>query len=156
MRNSNPNAIPGTGLKKERGGYILHRADGTYYTIELVDPSATECTYTTPSQAPPPGDTIVAVYHTHPQLFLELMYGCPGWAQDPSDGKKPAFADPNDPSKGGGSPADWNATLQGFPIWAFTKDGHLYRLEQAYYDFRSSNPFKWVENPAAPGCFTTP
>ena len=165
MLNSRPWATPGYGLKKEIGGVIWQAPDGHYYTQEVVDPNATECSYdravtTIPiSQGGPiPGSTPVGTYHTHPSSTNEVTYGCPGWAQTLSDGKKPAHADPDALTAGGGSPADWETTVDTYPLYAITKSGHIYKLTNAYRtpeSKRATNPFKYelLTNPGCPTKF---
>jgi hypothetical protein len=164
MDMSNPDATPGTGQRKEIGGYIIQRPDGTFYTKEYPDPGATECTYLPPPTPPPglpPGDFPTARYHTHPQNTGEDTYGCngttpsgQGWAQVLGDGLQVPPADPHDPDAGGGSNADWLSTLDGSPTWVYTKNGRAYKLDEAWVSNRSQNPNRWESDPMAIGCFT--
>ena len=56
LAHSDPSATPGTGVKKERGGFIWQEPNGgRIYTQEIVDPNATECSYT-PQPLPSPPD----------------------------------------------------------------------------------------------------
>lgn len=161
LRNSNPNATPGTGVKKERGGVIwFDTTSKSLYTQEIVDPNATECTYNNPGgmiTPPIPGSIGRGYFHTHPSGKLEKTYGCPGWSQTPADGLPPAPANPDDPKAGGGSPGDWNSVSApgSFPNYVISKTGTLYKLtpEFAPPAKRKTNPHKW-ELKSNPGCPT--
>lgn len=155
LRNSNPDATPGTGQKKEIGGYIWKALDGRYYTQEVADPTATECTYNIQPLpvAPESGSSAVGKFHTHPSAPGEAAYGCLGWAQTPDDGLPPAKADPDRPKSGGGSDDDWAATSDTYPVYVITKTNRVYKLDQQYANNRPKNPLKW-ELDSYPGCPT--
>jgi hypothetical protein len=161
LKQSNPDATPGTGAKKEQAGAIFRRPDGTYFTFAAVDPNATEChvSLNTISPTPPasePGAMLVAVYHTHPSGTNEKTYGCnpiegKPQAQTLNDGLPVPRAAPN--AQGGGSPGDWQAANQGFPHYTINKDGFLWRLDPNVPDQdRRKNPNKWNWKKAPPGC----
>ena len=149
LANSNPNATPGSGQKREHGGIVWRDANGNFYTQEVPDPNATECSFHTTVFASvpiPPGAQAEAFYHTHPSGKFEPTYGCgSGWAAYPGDGLRPAAADPDDPKAGGGSPLDWkqHETPGDFPDYVITKTGRVYKLDNQWYNNRSKNPNKY-------------
>ena len=146
---SNPNATPGTGLKREHGGIIWRAPDGHIYTQLVFDPNSTECTYDPkvliPAALSPPIDSseALATFHAHPSGNFEITYGCPGWAQTPNDIRPPAKAFPDDPASGGGSvDGDWKS-LSGYPMYVITKTNRIYRLDPQWISNPSQNPNKW-------------
>ena len=161
LKQSNPDATPGSGVKKEQGGAIFKRPDGTYFTFAALDPNATECHFdlTKISLTPPVSDSgaiLVAVYHTHPSGTNEPTYGCTPvkgkpQAQTRNDGLPVPKAAPN--TNGGGSPDDWGAANQGFPQYVINKDGYLWRLDPGVAESdRRRNTNKWNWKKAPPGC----
>ena len=95
------------------------------------------------------------VFHTHPSLTGEPVYGCLGGAQVLNDGKPVPLARPNE--NGGGSTRDWENTDHGggYPIYAYTKDGVVYRLDpNTPPAARAQNPHKW-NLPRETGCPTS-
>jgi hypothetical protein len=162
LSRSNPNAAPGSRL--ERGGVIWERQDGTRFATEVGPPWATqsECGYSSSVAGmplPEPNVVGVAYFHTHPHNTGEPVYQCqappgqPPYSQFPGDGKIVPTATPN--ANGGLSNADWTAANQGFPVYAITKAGMVYRGDpNTPVNQRASNPNKWKWNdPAHPGCF---
>lgn len=146
---SNPNAQPGSGLKREYGGIIWRAPDGHIYTQLVFDPNSTECTYDPQvlqqAAGSPPIDSseALATFHTHPSGNFETTYGCPGFAQSPNDGKVPAKAFPDNPASGGGSvDGDWKS-LSGYPMYVITKTNRIYRLDPQWASNPSQNPNKW-------------
>lgn len=161
LKQSNPDATPGTGAKKEQAGAIFRRPDGTYFTFAALDPNATEChfDFTKISLAPPVADSgaiLVGIYHTHPSGTNEKTYGCrpidgKPQAQTLNDGLPVPRARPN--TNGGGSPADWDAANQVSPQYVINKDGFLWRLDPNVPERdRRKNPNKWNWKKAPPGC----
>lgn len=149
---SNPDSTPGSGWRHEVGGVVWRHIDGTFLLQRIQDPQATECVYHSQAAPPPnPGDIAVAIWHTHPSLTGEQVYGCPGRSQAPGDGRPTARAAPT--SNGGGSDADWNATNDGFPDYVYAKERLLFRLDPGTPAAeRSSNPHRWLLSTQPPGC----
>jgi hypothetical protein len=161
LLNSNPNAAPGTGVKKEHGGVIWQRADGSMLTQDIPDPNATECMWKLPpGTLTPPEPNLVAIakFHTHPGGYLEPTYGCPGpgkLAQSLGDHFPVPKATPD--ANGGGSTDDWTLGVSdGYSNYVINKDGRIYRLDpNTPKNQWSSNPNHWEwKNPGTPGCAT--
>jgi hypothetical protein len=161
---SRPDSTPGTGKKKERGGIIWQRTDGTFFAA-LVDPPnsvLTECSFTilVVPQPPEPGATGVAGYHTHPSATNEDVYQCqapsgqPPYAQTLNDGNIVPTAVPN--TNGGGSPSDWlTANNQGFDAFVINKDGFVWKLPNTTPQSQwpnNTHKYTW-KNVAIQGCF---
>jgi hypothetical protein len=150
---SNPNAVPGTGVKKEHLGAIFRWADGSYFTIPYDDPTATECASDASviDTVPPSGATFVAIYHTHPSGWHQPTYGC-----DPNKiypyaqykGQPNAvvpYAVPD--SLGGGSPADWAYTnAHHLEQYTINKDGHIWHLKPGMDPLTSKLKYTWKKN----------
>lgn len=162
---SNMDAPVGTGQRREIGGGIYKRPDGTYLTAVVFDPNATECTYN-PNIVPPRGPgkdsaaILVAIYHTHPSDAGEKVYGCPPngkekYAQNLGDVPhlQPQTAGP-DWSTGGGSTFDWEWTRTGeIADYVVAKSGRIWRLDwTTEVDDRANNPNKFDFLHATPGC----
>lgn len=161
---SRPDSTPGTGKKKERGGIIWQRQDGTFFATLVDPPSAvlTECSYRMLVVPGPPelGASGVASYHTHPSATNEDTYECqtppgsPPLAQTLGDGKLVPKALPN--SNGGGSVTDWrSATVQGIDAFVINKDGFVWKLDSNTPQPQwANNTNKWDwKNAAILGCF---
>lgn len=166
LTRSNPNAAPGSGQRRERGGIIWELPNnGGYLAAEEMRPqyaTATECGYGLNAAgltAPVAGALARAYWHTHPHSTNADVYGCqsspgqPQLAQTPGDGKIVPRATPD--LNGGGSDGDWNAaTNTGYPVFAINKDGRIYKMmPNTAVHQRSSNPNKWEwKNPQPAGC----
>jgi hypothetical protein len=168
---SNPNATPGTGVKKERGGIIWQRVggDGSFFATVVTDPllvSSTECAWSISGQPPPPepGATPIGLFHTHPHGNGEDVYECappPNYMGPPYAqylGQPGAIIPAATPDKnGGGSDSDWDvATTSGFRQYVINKDGRIHRLDpNTPLNQRKNNGNKWEwKNPTTPGCVT--
>jgi hypothetical protein len=149
MKRSNPDSTPGsgidpadwmnTGYKKERGVWIVKRPDGTYYTIPMGGTS-TECgirSATVPTL--PPGDSIVAMGHSHPSMPGDSLYGCETTLPDGTVIKGARFKGDSTSAAvkgdewdtGGGSYGDWKMTTDlawNIDVYTMTKSGYVWRL----------------------------
>lgn len=137
MRLSNPDSAPGSGIsstnwlntgwRKERALWIVRRADGNYETVTARLMSATECSfqpdwtqYDEIRSTLAPGDSIVALAHTHPGKPGDSVFGQCSYVDqvtqdtihaqrfpgDTAVGYGPARAGA-DSTNGGGSDYDW-------------------------------------------------
>lgn len=147
---SNPDSAAGSGFRHEEGGNIWRLPNGRYTTTRFADASPTEC-HVQPDISPVPpvlGASRVSLFHTHPALTGEDVYGCENdpngiaLAQVPGDGKPVPTAAPN--SNGGGSNADWQIAGEQFDTYVINKDRNVYKLsvdnQPNPFD---SNPDKW-------------
>jgi hypothetical protein len=148
LSRARPNA-DGTG-KKEYGGYVYQRDDGTYFLQPANDLTATDCGFTIPGGSPP---TIAGAHyagrfwHVHPSLNGERLYGC-SWAI-PGD----IVTADRDPKNGGGSTADWNAVEESHTPQYIIDQEKVWRLDpDTSEEERGNNPNKWTYNQL--GCFT--
>lgn len=163
---SNPNATPGTGVKKEVGGIIWQRVggDGTFFAQIVTDPllvTATECSWIISGQPPAPEPMAhpVAIFHTHPSSTGEDIYECVAQpnqqplAQYLGDAKPVPKATPD--LNGGGSPDDWNAANT-WPQYIINKDGRIYRLDAGTpLNQQKNNLNRWEwKKPKVAGCVT--
>jgi hypothetical protein len=144
MAASNPNG-PAIN-KREQGGTIWKMQDGSFRAFPYADPGATLCGYDPGLLEPPPGAVGprgYGYYHTHPVFAGESAAGACGSAG--------ATFEPH--RNGGGSVSDWSyADRFGAPVYAFTKDGFVYRLDsQTSVPARGRNPNRWQQS--GPGCF---
>ena len=136
LMRSRPNA-DGTG-KKEYGGYVYQRDDGTYFLQPSGDLTATDCGYTLPAGSPPPISGATALnkaWHTHPSYHGERLYGCRNAA--PND----IVTADRDPKWGGGSERDWETADTGGPVYIIDLDKNVYRLDPG------TDPSQWGNNP---------
>jgi hypothetical protein len=134
--------------KKEYGGYVYRRDDGTHFlTLENLA-TATDCGFVLPAGSPPSilGATYAGkTWHTHPSFDGDRLYGCRG--TKPGDIVKAV----RDPKYGGGSPKDWagadNSGSQ-FSVIGLDKktplEKKLYRLDPGTPESAwGSNPNRW-------------
>lgn len=122
----------------EAGGEIYRMLDGTYQAFPVTNGVATACSITIPYQQPPAGaDYLAGFYHTHPQQPGQPV--CGGTAQ------------PN--WNGGGSDDDWGfATTTGKPVYAYSKEGRVSRLNaNTAKGSWNSNTNRWKTR--GKGCF---
>ncbi len=158
---SGPDAAPGSGQKKERGGYIWRMPDGSIQAIEITDTtfmSSTECTFTFKGlQVPEPGAVRVAIFHTHPSSNGEPIYQCGPPYKEVVGGKGVmGYAAPD--LNGGGSDSDWAATDKaGIPGYVINKDGRVWKLTPGTpKSQRQFNSHRWAwKATTVPGCFNS-
>jgi hypothetical protein len=137
---SRPNGYSDPLGKKERGGYVYKRDDGTVFLLPTVTGLETDCGYIVPAGAPPTitGARPIGVYHTHPSIAGERLFGC---------GQKPGFTvwASRDKRHGGGSDPDWNQAAEaGLPNWVIDLDWNVARLDPTTpASQRGANPNRW-------------
>jgi hypothetical protein len=122
--------------------------DGTTYLVIISSGNACSVVIPTPDVPPPTATTPypIAYAHVHVQNTGEWVHGCENIA--PSDS---VLAAPNE--NGGGSKGDWeNATRTGRPVYAFSKEGILSRLDPytSKWQWRNSKN-RWRRG--SNGCF---
>ncbi len=165
LSTSRPDLPPGS--RREVGGLVWQRADGTFFTsIVPPGPGTTECrfdgNFAEAGRRPPePGAVAVAKFHTHPHLHDDPVYGCASaggtrFAQFPGDRGQVPRARPD--QNGGGSPRDWDeGTSDGFPMYVINAAGRVYRLDPGVpSDQRAANPNKWEQTAPTEACFRRP
>lgn len=161
---SNPASAPGTGARKEHAGAVWKQSDGSYVAVDYTDlANSTECYNSMTSDPPPPpspGDSLVALYHTHPSSTTEPLYGCaniPGMPHHPQFVGDTGIPDqPIGNTNGGGSDQDWlQAASHGVPEYIINKDGTVWRLDPSRFVPKwewPNNPNHWDWN-SDQGCF---
>ena len=153
LNKSGPNLDPGDGIadgdsvgnKREHGGYLFRRTDGSIYFVEDTTAFATECTIhlgTGDQYKQNPSDSLIAIVHTHPTKSGDDVYGCPPQAAGGAgssnqqllsrgkwDNSRITPQKRSDRSTGGGSLwGDWitvYATTDGYVVNA---DGEVWKL----------------------------
>lgn len=128
--------------KKEFGGYIYRRDDGSHFLTLANAVTATDCGFTLPEGSPPaiPGATYAGkTWHTHPSRDEERLFQC-SWAK-PGD----IIEADRDPRHGGGSPKDWEAAdNSGSQFYVINLDKNVYRLDpDTPVNERGANPNQW-------------
>lgn len=173
MRLSNPDSAPGSGIdstrvdwwetgwRKERATWVVKRGDGSYYTVQARIDFTTECSiqfdathHNELRSTLPPGDSIVALAHTHPALPGQRVYGFCS-AVDSLGNAKPAQRWPGDnkgvpgyaavnATQGGGSKSDWDVAAQNlYDVYTMNAAGEIWRLPKGWtYNMRFQNPAK--------------
>ncbi len=134
--------------RRENGGYIYQRVDGTY-DVRTTTPSptnaATPCSSTPGGPAPQAGETVIGPWHTHPFSDGDVLPSVPGCGTN----RRETYAYDSD-RYGGGSKADWEFIQTEYngrllPMFIIDKD-EVFRLDAATPELeRANNPnrFQW-------------
>lgn len=129
-----------TRLRRETGGLIRRRSDGSLYAIRIDDPLADGCSYTEQRGViPPSSDQTIARWHTHPYFDGDTVFKSNCLPLKEAMG----FAQPD--ANGGGSDPDWDRSLSdGYPGYVITKERVLSRVDPGVDSGqRASNPYRW-------------
>lgn len=152
MARSNPDSTPGSLKRREVAGLIFRTVDSLgvtrfYFKETPVYARQTACNNEwSIFFGNSPGDTPVALFHTHPNSVGEIVYGCKGGQQYPGGPGTP-FKKPPEFDTGGGSNNDWDVIDRPawqIPMYVMSKDGLMWRLDpHTPKSLRPSNPNYW-------------
>ncbi len=132
--------------RREHGGYVYLRDDGTPFLTEEMQSGFSECrsNLLDPSLVPQiAGAHLAGYWHTHPSKENEPVYSasCKGKVANSS---QTARAGPRE-KNGGGSEYDWDWAKQyGQPVYVINLGEHVFRLDPGTTTAeRKNNPNKW-------------
>jgi hypothetical protein len=124
------------GFRRERGGIIWKLSNGSFLAVDQPDSSATDCHYTFSAGSPPQSGAVPsAVYHTHPNIPGDTVYGCgrtPNglrYKDYPGDNAGLDAIVVDDSAAAGGSSEDWGVVNDtGSPGYMIDKAGYVFKL----------------------------